>query len=199
MKEARKLKLSWKMKGVAALLVIAPITTVMVGAIKQSSLETRIQNRGIASVNEYSSTTTSDVAGMDLSHLSLAELKKTFKYQLLRDVHATKFKDSINLTLGVFFVKDDRGNKVFACDRYPQIQLTLDSNNSTKILESPCSISADQNHIEATAINFESSDNAQWKVTDLKLLGQRQGDNLEVNPSEIRSVLGQEIEIEDIR
>ncbi len=201
MEEARKLKLSWQMKGLAVLLIVAPISTVTVSVLKQSSLEARIQAqqaRGIASVTEEGAAV-AEADSMDLSHLSAADLKKTFKYQLLRDVHATKFKDSINLSLGLFLVKSESGNKVYACDRYPQIQITIGSNDLKKVIESPCNISDDQNHIEATAINFESPENTHWKITDVKLLGEKKDDVLEINPNEIRSVLGQEIAIEEIR
>lgn len=202
MNVARKLKLSWQLRGVIAVLVVAPISAVTISIMRSSSLEARIQARGIASVGDNNTeeiSSQSAAASMDLSHLSAAELKKTFKYQILRDAHATKFKDSINLTLGLFLVKSDKGNKVYVCDRYPQIRITVGSALKQKTIESPCNVSDDQNHIEATAINFESSEAVQWKIVDVKLLSENKEDVLEISPSEIRSVLGQEIAVEEIR
>lgn len=200
MSSTRKLKLSWQLRTIVAILIVTPIAVFSISAFKKNSIAMNVQQaRGIASVSEENvQLPIIDVDSQDLSELNTEELKKAFKYQLLRDVHATRFKDSINLSLGLFYVKNESGTKVFVCDRFSNIQVTVKSDKGLKVIESPCNISDDQNHIEASVINFEGRENL--KITDVKLVSDNnKQDFLEVDASEIKSVLGQTIAVEEIR
>lgn len=196
MSEARNRKISWRTKIFTVGLSVVPLATITMNVIRASSISN--QKRGIASINEESAPSPFDVAGMDLSGLSAADLKKTFKYQLLREVRATHFEDSINISLGLFLVRNSTGGSVTVCDRYTQIEVTLKSGDAEKILQSPCHVSDDQNHIEATSIDFDSKGKSAWKITGVRLLSDKPDDSLEVSPQDLRAVLGQEIAIEEV-
>ena len=202
MTEARKLKLSWQLKSIAALLVLTPVSSAMFSIFDKASLPlapAASSGRGIASVSdEPVSEFNAEEASIDLSGLSNSELQKTFKYQILRDARATKFQDSVNVTMGLFYVRGLSGNKVYVCERFQEIEVTLTSSqNIQKTIKAPCNISDDQSHIEASVINFESSGNTQWEVTDVKLLGEKK-DSLEVSAKDFRAVLGKELALEDV-
>lgn len=200
MSGTRKLKLSWQLRSIVAILIVTPIAVFTISSFKKNSIALNVQQaRGIASVSDENvQLPIIDIDSQDLSELNTDELKKAFKYQLLRDVHATRFKDSINLSLGLFYVKNDSGSKVFVCDRFSNIQITVKSDKGIKVIDSPCNISDDQNHIEASVINFEGRENL--KITDVKLVSDNnKQDFLEVDASEIKSVLGQTIAVEEIR
>lgn len=201
MTEARKLKLSWQLKGIVALLMLAPVSSAMISIFDKASipLAPASGGRGIASVSEEPTNDfNTEAASIDLSSLSNSELQKTFKYQILRDARATKFQDSVNVSLGLFYVRGLSGNKVYVCERFQEIEVILtSSNNIQKKIKAPCNISDDQNHIEASVINFESAGSTQWTVSDVKLLGEKK-DSLEVSAKDFRAVLGKELALEDV-
>ncbi|MBO9668684.1 MAG: hypothetical protein J7501_17935 [Bdellovibrio sp.] len=152
------------------------------------------QNRQIASTNENLETA---VKSADLSDSSPEEFMKAFKYQILKDVKTTDFSDGKRLQLGFFIMRDEEGQKVSVCDRYPVIELTFSAEGvahsgdvPTKTIKAACRVAGDQLHLEGVAIDLPQEEGAQWNWTGLKLLGQDANDFLEINGYEIISVLG---------
>ncbi len=196
MTETRKLKLSWQMKALAAALVLTPVLSLTTSIIQKSSIPTN--SRGIASVSDGpGSATALDADSMDLSDLSVIDLKKAFKYQLLRDAHASHFQDSMSITLGLFIVRNEVGTKVFVCDRYPQIEVTIKSDKVQRTFQSDCRLSDDQNHIEAVSF-LENSNSSGWHITGFRLLNDKKEDTLEISAKDLHAVLGSEISVEEI-
>lgn len=150
MKKKTSLQISLRMMTVVLILAALPLMVLVLN--KKLSPQ-----RNLAS---DASQETAD-ASSDLSNLSPEEFKKAFKYEILKNVSLEKGQNESGLKLGLFFMKDANGNKVFVCDEYPYIDLIFTAEGMAfsgevpqMLVRGPCVVSADQKHIEALPIPF---------------------------------------------
>jgi hypothetical protein len=133
------------------------------------------QKRGLASLNGV----VADVNGVDhfdLSELSGRDFQKAFKIALVQGLQVQKNSQGLGLALGLFFVQGGNGSKVYACDKYPNIEITLKAegvansgNIPTMSIRGPCLASDDGLKIQALAIPLRDlyknlRDNSMWRV-----------------------------------
>lgn len=62
---------------------------------------------------------------MDFSHLEGSALKLASQDRLLSDAIFKKTESNLEVQLGHFLTKDDRGGKVFACQYYDRVELSF--------------------------------------------------------------------------
>lgn len=101
-------------------------------------------------------------ASFDLSETSPEDFKKAFKYQILKDVSVKTMDQSQQLYLGLFLIKNEKGEPVFVCDQYPTLDLIFAADGVAisgeiphMIVRSPCLVAHDQKHIESYPIPLQ--------------------------------------------
>ena len=117
-----------------------------------------LQKRNIASFDGNVATSGSDDY-YDLSERSGKEFQKFFKYALVQGLLVHRDSISVGLAMGLFQVKNEGGSKVYACEKYPNVELTLQAegiavsgNIPTMIVRGPCVPSDDGRRILAFKI-----------------------------------------------
>lgn len=97
----------------------------------------------------------------DLSEASPEAFIKAYKYQVLKNASIKETKLGPGLQLGLFFLKNEEGNRVFVCDEYPTIDLIFSADGMAysgelpqMIVRGPCQTDEDQLHISALPIPF---------------------------------------------
>jgi hypothetical protein len=112
-----------------------------------------LEKRGIASISgAVSSTMGRDY--YDLSELSEPEFLKAFKTAMIRGLQVNKSSRGVGISLGIFQVKNDSGAKVYACEKYPNLEIILQAdgvansgNIPTLSVRGPCMVSDDGRRI----------------------------------------------------
>lgn len=108
-----------------------------------------LNKRGIASFEGAVST---GAAGSyyDLTELEPQEFNKAFKLALVQGLQVHRSKENLGLSWGLFLLKNEAGSKVYACEKYPNMELILKAegiansgNIPTLILRGPCRASDD--------------------------------------------------------
>jgi hypothetical protein len=143
-----------------------------------------LQKRGIASLSG-GIMSSNDVNYFDLSELSGKDFQRAFKVALAQGLQVQKSLQGVGLSLGLFLVQSGNGSKVYACEKYPNIEVTLKAegvahsgNIPTLIVRGPCLVSEDGHKIQAFALPLKDlyknlRENPMWRVP----LGNR-GDSL---------------------
>ncbi len=113
--------------------------------------------------SDYKSGKHSSPEGLDhdLSEASPEAFIKAYKYQVLKNASIKETKLGPGLQLGLFFLKNEEGNRVFVCDEYPTIDLIFSADGMAysgelpqMIVRGPCQTDEDQLHISALPIPF---------------------------------------------
>ncbi|WP_413288600.1 hypothetical protein [Bdellovibrio sp. HCB337] len=112
-----------------------------------------LQKRGIAS---FDGRATSSVGTdyYDLSEASDKEFSRLAKYALIQGLQVHKTQESMGLSLGLFLVKNESGSKVYACEKYPNVEIVLQAEGvaysgdvPTILMRGPCMASDDGQRI----------------------------------------------------
>lgn len=145
-------QIAWRKWVLILLIAILPLAIMM--------LERNVPKRKMASA-ENASSSPGPMADHDLSEVPPEDFKKAFKYQVLRNISIENSAVGPGIRLGLFFMKNSSGNRVFVCDQYPTIDLifaaegiAISGEIPQMIVRGPCIASADQKHIEALPIPF---------------------------------------------
>jgi hypothetical protein len=108
-----------------------------------------LQKRGIASF-EGRAETSGRAALFDLTELSEKEFYKAYKGALIQGLQVKKAGASVGLAWGQFLDKNDSGGKVYACEKYPYVEMVLQAegvaysgNVPTLVIRGPCVSSDD--------------------------------------------------------
>lgn len=101
-------------------------------------------------------------ASFDLSETAPEDFKKAFKYQILKDVSVQKTDQGFQLFLGLFLIKNEKGEPVFVCDQYPTLDLIFAADGVAisgeiphMIVRTDCLVAYDQKHIESYPIPLD--------------------------------------------
>ncbi|MGZ3744060.1 MAG: hypothetical protein ACXWRE_06960 [Pseudobdellovibrionaceae bacterium] len=135
-----------------------------------------LQKRGLASLK---GTTASSykTTNLDLSDLSGKDFQRAFKIALIQGLQVQKNSQVLGLSFGLFSVQSSNGAKVYACEKYPNIEITLNAegiansgNIPSMIIRGPCLVSDDGNKIQAFAIPLKDlpknlRENPKWRVS----------------------------------
>jgi len=112
-----------------------------------------LEKRGIASISgAVSGTIGRDY--YDLSELSEHEFSRAFKSVTIHGLKVERDSGRVGIALGLFQVKSDAGAKVYACEKYPNLEIILQAdgvansgNIPTLTVRGPCIASDDGTHI----------------------------------------------------
>lgn len=117
-------------------------------------------SRRVANVDDESSL--SHIEERDLSEATPEEFQKAFKYQTLKNAVMTQSTAGPGVNLGLFFMKNNQGQKVYVCSEYPTVDLLFSADGMATsgeiplmIVRAPCLANNDQQHIEGLAIPFD--------------------------------------------
>jgi len=112
-----------------------------------------LEKRGIASISGAVSRSIGRDY-YDLSELSEKEFLKAFKMATIRGLRVHKAAGAVGISLGLFQVKNESGAKVYACEKYPNLEITLQAdgvansgNIPTLTVRGPCIASDEGTHI----------------------------------------------------
>lgn len=134
-----------------------------------------LQKRDIASF-DGTITTTNGASYYDLSELTGSAFQKSAKIAMAQGFQIHKSREEIGLTIGNFLVKNSAGAKVYACEVYPNLDITLKAdgvaysgNVPTIIIRGSCVNSDDGQTIAALPIPLRDlynnvRENPIWKV-----------------------------------
>lgn len=134
-----------------------------------------LQKRGIASFNGVVMAS-NGVDRFDLSDLSGKDFQKAFKMALVQGFQIQKNSQGLGLALGLFLVQSRNGSKVYACEKYPNIEIILNAegiansgNIPSLMIRGPCLASEDGQKIQALAIPLKGlynnlRENPMWRV-----------------------------------
>ena len=124
-------------------------------------LEKKFNSRMIASHEEQTTRGPASVDRFDLSLLDETEFKKAFKYQMLSEATIITTPQTQGVRLGHFLMSGAGTQSVFACERFPFIELTFKAEGvafsgeiPTMTVRGPCIDSNDHKTIEALMIPF---------------------------------------------
>lgn len=108
-----------------------------------------LQKRRIASF-DGTITTTNGTNYYDLSELTGTALQKSAKIALSQGFQVSRNDKTAGLALGNFLIKNSQGSKVYACEVFPNLEITLKAegvaysgNIPTLIIRGPCMSSDD--------------------------------------------------------
>lgn len=97
----------------------------------------------------------------DLSNSTPEEFKKAFKYQMLKSAAVDFTSVGPGVTLGLFLLKDEEGQVVNVCEKYPTIDFIFKAEGIAfsgeipmLIVRGPCLVGSDQRTLEALPIPF---------------------------------------------
>lgn len=134
-----------------------------------------LQRRGVASFEgRVASSVGTDY--YDLSELKDADFAKMAKQALVQGLQVHKTPESLGMSLGLFQVKNDSGSKVYACEKYPNVEVTLQAegvaysgSSPTIIIRGPCVASDDGQRILPLTIPLKGlyknlRENPMWRV-----------------------------------
>lgn len=134
-----------------------------------------LQKRQVASY-DGTITTNNGVSYYDLSDLSGSAFLKSAKIAMSQGLQVQRGATTAGLTVGNFLVKNSSGSKVYACQVYPNLEVTLQAdgvaysgNVPTIIVRGPCMNSDDGQLILALPIPLKGlyqnvRNNPMWKV-----------------------------------
>lgn len=134
-----------------------------------------LQKRQIASF-DGTITTSNGNSYYDLSELSGSALQKSAKIAMAQGFQIHKESGAAGLTVGNFLVKSSQGSKVYACEVYPNLEITLQAegvaysgNTPTIVVRGPCTNSDDGQTITALPLPLKNlyqnlRQNPTWKV-----------------------------------
>lgn len=123
-----------------------------------------LNKRGLAS-SENGFLASRSENNYDLSEESGNTFLKRAKYALIEGLRVEKTSSHLGLSPGLFLVKNEEGAKVYACEKYPRLELVLQAegvaysgNIPTLRIQGPCVPSDDGRHMEAFAIPLKDLD-----------------------------------------
>jgi len=109
-----------------------------------------LQKRQVASVEGTVSSTLSGKRVFDLTDMSTKDFMKAFKQAMVYGLQVVREGSEVGLTWGQFLVRNESGAKVYACEKYPHLEVVLKAegvaysgNIPTIILRGPCLSSDD--------------------------------------------------------
>lgn len=124
-------------------------------------LEKKFKSRMVASHEGTADRAPASVDRFDLSNLEAQEFKKAFKYQTLAEALIISTPQAQGIRLGHFMMNDGTGKSVFACEKFPYIELlfaaegiAISGEVPKMIVRGPCLVSNDQRTVEALMIPF---------------------------------------------
>lgn len=136
-----------------AVIVLATIPFAVV------TLEKRISPRQIASSDsamEYQR------ADNDLSESSPEEFKKAFKYQILKNISQELTSEGPSLSVGIFLIRNEAGQKIFACEKFKTIDFIYSADGMASsgeipqmIVRGPCLVNSDHTRIEGLPVPLQ--------------------------------------------
>lgn len=134
-----------------------------------------LQKRHVASF-DGTITTNNGTSYYDLSELSGSAFLKSAKIAMSQGMLVQRGPATVGLTVGNFLVKNSAGSKVYACEVFPDLEITLQAdgvaysgNIPTIIVRGPCMSSDDGQTISALPIPLKGlyqnvRQNPLWKV-----------------------------------
>lgn len=138
-------------------------------------LNEELPKRFIASDNESGQYTSPEGLDHDLSEASPEAFMKAYKYQVLKNASLKETPLGPGLQLGLFFMKNSEGNRVFVCDEYTTIDLIFTADGMAysgelpqMIVRGPCQTDSDQLHISALPIPFKELFTASIEKNEFK-------------------------------
>ena len=85
-----------------------------------------LQKRGVASF-EGQVHSAERSRNYDLSEYEGKELLKAAKVSMVEGLQLKKTNDSVGLSWGQFLIKNESGGKVYACEKFPNFEMTLEA------------------------------------------------------------------------
>lgn len=134
-----------------------------------------LEKRGIASVDEPF-TAGDRTKYYDLSDLTGPILQKSAKMAMAQGFQVQKTAQEVGLSFGGFLVQNAQGAKVYACEKYPNVELVLKAegvaysgNIPTLIVRGPCVTSDDGQKITALPVPLKDlyknlKENPLWRI-----------------------------------
>lgn len=134
-----------------------------------------LQKRQIASF-DGTITTTNGTSYYDLSELTGKAFQKSAKIALSQGFQVQRSATTVGLTMGNFLMKNSQGSKVYACEVYPNLEITLQADGvaysgsiPTITVRGPCVSSDDGQTIAALPLPLKNlyqnvRQNPQWRV-----------------------------------
>lgn len=134
-----------------------------------------LNKRGIASFEGAVNSGTAD-SFYDLTELEGKDFNRGFKQALVQGLQVQRGKETLGLSWGLFLLKSENGSKVYACEKYPNMEMVLKAegiansgNIPTLILRGPCRASDDGQKIRSWPIPLKDlykhvRENPMWRV-----------------------------------
>ncbi|MBS1971107.1 MAG: hypothetical protein JSU04_12405 [Bdellovibrionales bacterium] len=134
-----------------------------------------LQKRHVASF-DGTITTSNGTSYYDLSDLTGPSFSKSAKVAMSQGLQVQRGAATAGLTVGNFLVKNSQGSKVYACEVYPDLEITLQAEGvaysgsiPTIIVRGPCLNSDDGQTIQALPLPLKGlyqnvRQNPMWKV-----------------------------------